>query len=53
MPIINYKKTLKKLKSYESKKTWYNSCYLKKNYIRIVTDGDLRRELKNSTKNKI
>ena len=48
MPVINYKKSFKEALKIMNKKKLGIVVILKKNFIRgLVTDGDLRRELKN------
>ena len=53
MPIINYKKSLKDALKIINKKKLGIVVIIKNRYIKgLVTDGDLRRELKNFSKNK-
>ena len=53
MPVINYKKSFKEAIKIMNQKKLGIVVVLNKKYIKgIVTDGDLRRELKNFSKNK-
>ena len=53
MPIINYKKTFNEAVSVMSQKKLGIIVITKNRYIKgLVTDGDLRREIKNYSKNK-
>ncbi len=53
MPVINYKKSFKEAVRIMNQKKLGIVVVLNKKYIKgIVTDGDLRRELKNFSKNK-
>ena len=53
MPVINYKKSFKEALKIMNQKKLGIVVILKKKFIKgIVTDGDLRREIKNFSKNK-
>ena len=52
MPVINYNKNFKEALKVMNQKKLGIVVILKRNFISgLVTDGDLRRELKNYTKN--